>query len=83
MRLNIRPFIEAGVLAARVNVKWGKDRGKDPEVHDEPLANEATGDLRKRIELHASVDRHNDLHFTRTEKERARELAKVAEGQPA
>lgn len=32
VRLNIRPFCEAGVLrekAQRLNIKWGKDRGKD------------------------------------------------------
>lgn len=31
VRLNIRPFVTAGVLRARVNVKWDKDRGKDPD----------------------------------------------------
>lgn len=31
VRLNIRPFVTAGVLRARVNVKWGKDRGRDPD----------------------------------------------------
>jgi hypothetical protein len=27
VRMNIRPFVQAGVLRIRVNVKWGKDRG--------------------------------------------------------
>jgi hypothetical protein len=27
IRLNIRPFVEAGVLRRRINVTWGKDRG--------------------------------------------------------
>lgn len=31
VRLNIRPFMTANVLRARVNVKWDKDRGKDPD----------------------------------------------------
>ena len=31
VRLNIRPFVEAGVLRSRVNVKWIKDRGRDPD----------------------------------------------------
>jgi N-6 DNA Methylase len=31
VRLNIRPFVEAGVLRSRVNVKWGKDRGKEAD----------------------------------------------------
>lgn len=69
VRLNIRPFIEAGVLAGKVNAKWGKDRGADPAVRAE-----ASGDLRQRIERHASTYRHNDLHFFRAEKERARQL---------
>jgi hypothetical protein len=29
VRLNIRPFVEAGVLAHVPNVKYGVDRGKD------------------------------------------------------
>ena len=31
VRLNIRPFVEAGVLRSKFNVKWGVDRGKNPE----------------------------------------------------
>jgi hypothetical protein len=38
VRLNIRPFMaadlsasgQAGVLRKRLNIKWGKDRGKNP-----------------------------------------------------
>lgn len=30
VRLNIRPFVEAGVLRSKINVKWGVDRGKNP-----------------------------------------------------
>ena len=30
VRLNVYPFIEAGVLRKKFNVKWGKDRGKNP-----------------------------------------------------
>jgi len=30
VRMNIRPFIEAGVLRKRPNIKWDKDRGKNP-----------------------------------------------------
>ncbi len=30
VRLNIRPFIEAGALRNKFNVKWGVDRGKNP-----------------------------------------------------
>jgi hypothetical protein len=31
VRLNIRPFVEAGVLRSPVNVHWRKDRGKNPD----------------------------------------------------
>jgi len=31
VRLNIRPFITAGVLRAKVNVQWKKDRGTNPD----------------------------------------------------
>ncbi len=31
VRLNVRPFVMAGVLRSKFNVKWDKDRGKDPD----------------------------------------------------
>ncbi|MGN6258090.1 MAG: DNA methyltransferase [Solirubrobacterales bacterium] len=31
VRLNVRPFVEAGVLRARLNVHWRKDRGRDAD----------------------------------------------------
>lgn len=31
VRLNIRPFVQAGVLRAKFNVKWDKDRGKNSD----------------------------------------------------
>jgi hypothetical protein len=31
VRLNIRPFMEAGVLRWKPNIKWGVDRGKNPD----------------------------------------------------
>ena len=31
VRLNIRPFVEAGVLRRQFNVHWNKDRGKNPD----------------------------------------------------
>lgn len=30
-RLNVRPFVEAGVLRSKFNIKWEKDRGKNPD----------------------------------------------------
>ncbi len=34
VRMNIRPFVTAGVLRARVNVGWTKDRGTNPDGSD-------------------------------------------------
>ncbi len=31
VRLNIRPFMTAGVLRTKPNIKWEKDRGKNPD----------------------------------------------------
>ncbi len=31
VRMNIRPFVEAGILRKTPNIKWTKDRGKEPE----------------------------------------------------
>ena len=54
VRLNIRPFVKAGVLRRKFNVHWRKDRGKNPD----------------------GSERHNDLHFTRADKEAARKAAR-------
>jgi hypothetical protein len=36
VRMNIRPFVQAGILRKPPNIKWTKDRGKEPErVKDE------------------------------------------------
>lgn len=55
VRLNIRPFVTAGVLRSRFTINWNKDRGKNPD----------------------GTERLNDLHYTRAEKEVAREAAKA------
>ena len=31
IRVNVRPFVQAGVLRSTVNIHWGKDRGKNPD----------------------------------------------------
>ena len=31
VRLNIRPFVTAGILRSRVNINWKKDRGRNPD----------------------------------------------------
>ncbi|WP_298128193.1 hypothetical protein [Brevundimonas sp.] len=70
VRLNIRPWVEAGVLkeAHPKGIKWGVDRGKD--VASAPWFNLDKG------------ERNNDRHTTLAEKLAAREAAaaKVAKG---
>jgi hypothetical protein len=48
VRLNIRPFVEAGVLRSKFNVKWGVDRGKNPP-------NSFWGDIRDN-DAHLTLD---------------------------
>lgn len=68
VRMNIRPFIEAGVLRDKVNVKWTKDRGQEPQAirakADFPwFWNGST----------FSGDRVNDVHLSVAVKQKARE----------
>ena len=94
VRLNIRPFMRAelrkggragaGILRWKPNIKWGKDRGKEPE---EPRPREdfpwfwgcpGTGSKDARTDFRAPLDatfdgnRWNDLHYTRAVKKAAR-----------
>ena len=103
VRLNIRPFMRAelrkggragaGILRTKPNVKWGKDRGKEPE---EPRPREkfpwfwgctGGGSAEARTDFEASEDarfdgnRWNDLHYTRGVKRSAR--AEHPRGEPA
>ena len=66
VRMNIRPFMEAGILRKNPNIKWTKDRGKEPERDkaDYPWFN-------------ASGDRVNDVHLTQVEKQAARDRMKL------
>jgi hypothetical protein len=34
VRLNIRPFVEAGILRSKFTINWSKDRGKNPDGSD-------------------------------------------------
>lgn len=69
VRLNIRPFLSvpdvgkkgAGILRAKPNINWNKDRGKDVEAS--PWYRLFNG------------DRINDHHLTLAEKQAAREAA--------
>jgi hypothetical protein len=60
VRLNIRPFVEAGVLRKDPNVNWKKDRGADPA--SAPWFKVFNG------------ERINDHHLTLAEKRTARQL---------
>ncbi len=58
VRLNIRPFVEAGVLRSKFNVKWGVDRGKNPP-------NSFWGEMRDN-------DKHLSLEEKQTAREKAK-----------
>ena len=69
VRLNIRPFVTAGILRKPPKIKWKKDRGKEPERPKDQYpwfweGGEFTG------------ARVNDVHLTLAEKKAARENAK-------
>ena len=68
VRMNIRPFVEAGVLRKNPKIQWTKDRGKEPES------------LRPKDQYpwfwkddQFTGERVNDAHFTNAEKRAARE----------
>jgi hypothetical protein len=66
VRVNIRPFVEAGILRKNPSVNWNKDRGKEPfrDKSDFPW-------FWKEDEFLG--DRLNDLHLTNFEKQMARD----------
>jgi hypothetical protein len=97
VRLNIRPFLAsdlpagrtgAGVLRWKPNVKWTKDRGKEPQRPKAEFpwfwgwenASEDEKSGRKPFEGGKTFDgnRHNDCHYTNKTKQAAREAAKGA-----
>ena len=88
VRINIRPFLArdlpngrkgAGVLRHKPNIKWAKDRGKEPE---RPKAeypwfwdwDEVTEDFTGGTKFDGN--RWNDCHYTNGAKQAAREAAK-------
>jgi hypothetical protein len=65
VRMNIRPFVLAGVLRKNPNIKWTKDRGREPERDRAEYpwfwgGNDFVG------------DRVNDVHLTNAQKQAAR-----------
>jgi hypothetical protein len=90
VRLNVRSFMAsdipggkkgAGVFRSKPNIKWGKDRGKEP-ISLRPRLNfpwfwswdEQTQDFLGGDEFDGN--RWNDLHYTNKAKQAAREAAK-------
>jgi hypothetical protein len=71
VRMNIRPFVTAGILRKTPNIKWTKDRGKEPlrDKGDYPWF--WSGDT-------FVGDRVNDIHLTHAEKEAARKRRRGA-----
>jgi hypothetical protein len=55
VRLNIRPFVEAGVLRSSFNIHWRKDRGKNPDGTDR--LNDVHLTLAEKIEARRRVGR--------------------------
>jgi hypothetical protein len=89
VRLNIRPFLAldlpngragAGILRYKPNIKWGKDRGKEPERLKEEYP-WFWGWDEKAINFMGGKDsdgnRWNACHYTNEEKQVAREAAKT------
>jgi hypothetical protein len=91
VRINIRPFLAsdlssakkgAGILRSKPNIKWGKDRGKEPE---RPKAEYPWfwGWDEKTVDFIGGKtfdgNRHNDCHYTNKTKQQAREKL-AAEG---
>ncbi|HXG47418.1 MAG TPA: N-6 DNA methylase [Methylomirabilota bacterium] len=95
VRLNIRPFLAsdlpagkkgAGVLRYKPNIKWDKDRGKEPERPkaaypwfwgwDDALDDEKSGEKPFAGGQKFDGNRHNDCHYTNKAKQAARDVAK-------
>ncbi|MBN9118096.1 MAG: SAM-dependent DNA methyltransferase, partial [Planctomycetes bacterium] len=65
VRMNIRPFMKAEILRKSPNIKWTKDRGKEPEREKDDYPWFWPGGT-------FTGDRVNDLHLTNAEKQAAR-----------
>ena len=67
VRMNIRPFVQAGILRKNLNIKWTKDRGKEPERPKAEYSWFWVGDR-------FTGDRVNDVHLTNAQKQDARKV---------
>jgi hypothetical protein len=75
VRMNIRPFMEAGVLRKNPNVKWTKDRGNEPKRYRGEFPWFWDGDS-------PNTERVYDVHLTTAEKQAAREKLKAKGAKP-
>ena len=73
VRMNIRPFVEAGILRKAPNIKWTKDRGKEPERNRDEYPWFWNGD-------DPVGDRVNDVHIANDVKQAARNILSVVSG---
>ena len=71
VRVNIRPFMEAGILRKNPNIKWTKDRGKESDRDKAEYPWFWSGKV-------FVGDRVNDIHLTNAEKQAARDRKKGA-----
>jgi hypothetical protein len=71
VRVNIRPFVEAGILRKNPNIKWTKDRGKEPEREKDDYPWFWSGST-------FTGERVNDIHLTNAVKIAARARQKGA-----
>jgi hypothetical protein len=69
VRMNIRPFIQAEILRKTPNIKWTKDRGKEPERDKDDFPWFWNGDV-------FVGDRVNDVHLTNAEKAKSQERSR-------
>ncbi len=75
VRMNIRPFVEAGVLRKNPNVKWTKDRGNEPQRDKAEFPWFWAGDK-------PNTERVNDVHLTTAVKQAARDKLKPKGARP-
>ena len=92
VRVNIRPFLAsdmpagrtgAGVLRWKPNIKWTKDRGKEPERANAEYPWFWNWDEKTQDFLGGKTfdgNRHNDCHYTNKVKQVARDAAKAKKG---
>jgi len=93
VRMNIRPFLAsdlpggkkgAGILRWKPNIKWDKDRGKEPARPKDEFPwfwgwDETTVDFMG-TGKEPDGNRHNDCHYSNKAKQQARDAAKIGEG---